>query len=85
MSERTVSVAEAKSHLSELIAAVEAGEAVVITKRGRAVVRLIPELKSKPESTGNIDLSWLPEMLEGIPFQEEDSGTLLRRMRDERY
>lgn len=85
MSERTVSVAEAKAHLSELIAAAEAGENVVITKRGRAVVRLVPEPKGKPESTGNIDLSWLPAMLEGIPFQEEDAGTLLRRMRDERY
>lgn len=37
MSERTVSVAEAKSHLSELIAAVEAGDEVFITKPGSTV------------------------------------------------
>lgn len=84
MSERTVSVAEAKSHLSELIAAVEAGEGVVITKRGRAVVRLVPELPAPP--SGKIDLSWLQDMLEGIPFQEEDAGTFMRRVRDsDRY
>jgi len=84
MSERTVSVAEAKARLSELIAAAEAGEDVVITKRGKAVVRLVPE--RPPPPTGTVDLSWLPEMLEGIPYQEEDSGALLRRMRDsDRY
>lgn len=52
----------------------------MITRRGKAVVRLVRE--GRPPRTGKIDLSWLPEMLEGIPYQEEDSGTLLRRMRD---
>lgn len=37
---RTVPVAEAKAHFSELLKAVEAGEEVVITRRGRAVARL---------------------------------------------
>ena len=32
-----VSVAEAKAHLSEILDRVEAGESVVITRRGKAV------------------------------------------------
>jgi prevent-host-death family protein len=39
---KTASVAEAKSHLSELLATVEAGEAIVITRRGKPVARVIP-------------------------------------------
>ena len=40
---RTVPVAEAKAHFSELLKAVEAGEEVVITRRGRAVARLLSQ------------------------------------------
>jgi prevent-host-death family protein len=36
-----VSVVEAKAHLSELLARIEAGEEFVITRRGRAVARLV--------------------------------------------
>ncbi len=39
----TVSVAEAKAHLSELLNQVEAGEEIVITRRGQPVARLAPE------------------------------------------
>jgi len=82
MSERTVSVAEAKSHLSELIAAVEAGDEVVITKRGVPVATIVP----RPRPKKKIDLDWLREMTKDIPYQEEDSGTFLRRVRDsDRY
>lgn len=40
---KTSNVAEAKSHFSALLAGVEAGEAVLITRRGKPVARLIPE------------------------------------------
>ena len=39
---RQVGVFEAKTHLSELLAAVEAGEEITIPRRGRAVARLVP-------------------------------------------
>jgi prevent-host-death family protein len=38
----TVSVADAKNRLPELIRAVEAGEKVVITRHGRPVAQLAP-------------------------------------------
>lgn len=38
---RTVPVYEAKTKLSELLAAVEHGEQVTITRRGRAIARIV--------------------------------------------
>jgi prevent-host-death family protein len=39
---RTVNVHEAKTHLSTLLASVEAGEEVVIARSGHPVARLVP-------------------------------------------
>lgn len=39
---REVGAFEAKTHLSELLAAAEAGETVTITRRGTPVARLVP-------------------------------------------
>ena len=47
---RRVNLAEAKAGLSALLDAVEAGEEVVITRRGRSVARLIRETGGKAES-----------------------------------
>ena len=78
MSERTVSVAEAKAHLSELIAAAEAGEDVVITRRGEPVATLPP----LPRPKRKVDLDWLHEMTAGMPMGE-DSMIVIRQMRDD--
>lgn len=40
---RTVAVVEAKSQFSALLAAVESGEEVAITRRGRVIARLVPD------------------------------------------
>ena len=37
----TVNIHDAKTHLSRLLAQVEAGEEVIIARRGRAVARLV--------------------------------------------
>lgn len=39
---KSVGVHEAKTHLSRLLAAVSAGEDVIISNRGKAVARLVP-------------------------------------------
>lgn len=78
MSERTVSVAEAKAHLSELIAAAEAGEDVVITRRGEPVATLSP----LPRPKRKVDLDWLHGMTAGMPMGE-DSMLVIRQMRDD--
>lgn len=40
---RTIQSSEAKANLAELLDDVERGETIVITRRGRAVARLVPE------------------------------------------
>ena len=45
----TVTVREAKTQLSKLIAAVEAGEEVIIARRDKPVVRLVKEEAQKPK------------------------------------
>lgn len=44
-----VTIHEAKTHLSRLIAAVERGEEVVIARRDKPVVRLVMEKQEKPK------------------------------------
>lgn len=38
----TITVADAKAHLSELLSRIENGEEIVITRRGKPVARLTP-------------------------------------------
>ncbi|HEY2978461.1 MAG TPA: type II toxin-antitoxin system prevent-host-death family antitoxin [Burkholderiaceae bacterium] len=47
---RTAGIFEAKQNFSELIAAVEAGEEVRITRHGKEVVRMLP-VKRQPVIT----------------------------------
>lgn len=44
-----VSVAEAKNHLSELIARAEAGEEISVTRHGKPVARLVAAMVIDPE------------------------------------
>jgi prevent-host-death family protein len=44
---RSVNLAEAKAGLFALLDAVEAGEEVVIARRGRSVARLLRELRDQ--------------------------------------
>lgn len=49
---REVGSYEAKTHLPELLKAVEMGEEITITRRGRAVARLVPVMETRdPEAT----------------------------------
>ncbi|MDP2133747.1 MAG: type II toxin-antitoxin system prevent-host-death family antitoxin [Sulfuritalea sp.] len=43
---KSVTVTNAKSHLSALLVGVEAGEVLVITRRGKPMARLVPEPRS---------------------------------------
>lgn len=40
---KTIAVVEARRHFARLLEAVESGEEVVITRRGRSIARLVPE------------------------------------------
>lgn len=70
-----VNVRQAKTHLSRLLTQVEAGEEIVIARRGKPVARLVgckPRGRRQPDVLkGKVVLS------EGIfdPLSEEELGT----------
>ncbi len=74
-----VSVAEAKAHLSDILNRVEAGESIVITRRGKAVARL--SAVEKPRKP--IDFEALRRLRERLPPLERSAGEIIREMRDE--
>ncbi len=52
MSNQSIGLFEAKTHLSELINRVERGEEVVITRHNKAVAKLVPVLRSRQVVAG---------------------------------
>jgi len=79
---RDVSVAEAKAHLSELLAAVESGEVVRITRRGKPVAVLTAVAQDKQP----VDIVRLQRLTASMDYHDVSSVDLIRKMRDgERY
>lgn len=75
----TISLAEAKARLSELIDRAEAGEEICITRRGKLVARLLPARRARK----TIDLNDMLTVTEHMPEQPEDAAAFVRRMREE--
>ena len=79
MEEKTITLADAKAHLSELTELAAAGESLIITKRGKPVARMSrPELPRQP-----IDLQRLRSLTASMPPQAEPAAESMRRMRDD--
>lgn len=79
----SVNIADAKAHLSELIHRVEAGEDVLITRRGQPVARLCAaETPRQP-----LDLTAADAVRERWAAYNVsiDSADLIRQTRSERY
>lgn len=75
---RTLTVAEAKARLSALLSQVEAGEEIVITRRGRAIARLVPE----PAAAPTMSLAEWFSFVDRQPCHEgPPAGELLARLR----
>jgi prevent-host-death family protein len=75
----TVSLAQAKAHLSELLDKVEAGEEVVITRRGRAVAHILSATRTKKP----LRLKKLAEFRAAMPALRRPSAELMRELREE--
>ncbi len=75
------SIAEAKAHLSALVEQVERGEPVILTKRGKAVVRMVPlnEVQPKPKA----DLEKLRAFRATLPRSKLNAAEMIRKMRAE--
>jgi prevent-host-death family protein len=71
-----VTVAEAKAQLSSLLDAVEAGEAVVITRRGKPIAELVPRCRVHDL------LPQLSALRASLPEQPTSGVDTIRALRD---
>ena len=71
-----VTVAQAKSQLSSLLDAVEAGQTVVITRRGKPIAELVPRCGVRDL------LPQLQALRDGLPEQESSGVETQRMLRD---
>ncbi|HUG61967.1 MAG TPA: type II toxin-antitoxin system prevent-host-death family antitoxin [Methylomirabilota bacterium] len=74
----TISLAEAKAHLSELVDRVEAGDTVDITRRGKPVAKLTAVDRPRRR----IEAAVLQVLTATLPPQAVDAVDLVRSMRD---
>jgi prevent-host-death family protein len=77
----TVNLAQAKAHLSELLDKVQAGEEVVITRRGHPVAHILPALRPRKP----LPLQELAAFRATMPRLRRPSAELLREARDEGF
>ncbi len=76
---RSLTVAQAKAHLSQLLQAVEAGEEVEITRRGVPVARLMP-IADQPGA--GFDLAGFLSTTDAQPLHGgSDAASFSREMR----
>ena len=76
-----VSVVKAKAHFSRLLAEVEAGREVVITRRGAAVAKISGvERKKTP-----LNLKEIATFRAGLKPDQPASATLIRQLRNQRF
>jgi prevent-host-death family protein len=76
----TVNLAQAKAHLSELLDKVEAGEEVIVTRRGHPVAHIRPAARPRKP----LRLRKLAAFRAAMPSLRRPSAELLREARDER-
>ena len=75
----TISLADAKARLSEIIDRVSEGETVQITRRGKPVAQITPIRQPRKP----IDIELLRSVSGKTPMQPESAGDFIRRMRDQ--
>lgn len=79
---KSISLAEAKAHLSELVDRVEVGESIDITRRGRRVARLTAVAGPRKP----VDAAMLKALTDAMPPQTQGAADLVRSIRDsDRY
>ena len=75
---RTLSLAEAKTHLSSVLDQVQAGEEIIITRRGKRVARVVPERDFSAQDQAAI----LSELRTFLARQEPARETAVARVRE---
>ena len=78
---RTMTLADPKARLSATVDLVEAGEEVVITRRGKPVARIVRETE-RPKGDAAALLKEMQKFVMAQSLQTESAVKLVRRMRD---
>ena len=81
---KTVAVIEAKSRLSEILAAVEHGEEYTITKHGAPIARIIPAREVDPVSMAEAEelIARIKTSRKGSMLSEEEYREAVEEGRD---
>lgn len=75
---RTMTLAETKAHLSAVVDRVQAGDEVVITRRGHPVARIVAERPAPATDTGWLD--GLAAFVAAQPLVDVDSVVAMRAL-----
>lgn len=78
MTRQTVSIRDAKAHLSELTARAADGEDIVIARHGKPAARLVAARHPRKP----VDRAQLERLTRSLPRQPEGAGRALRKLRD---
>lgn len=76
-----VNLADAKTHLGELVTRASQGEAVEIVRHGKTVARLVPPEKPRK----SFDWDALERLTKDMAPQTENAGEFMRKIRDSGY
>lgn len=79
---RTLSLAEAKTHLSSVLDQVQAGEEIIITRRGKRLARVVPERDLSAQDQTAI-LTELRTFLERQKPAKKTAVAWVRELRDD--
>ena len=74
---RTMTLAETKAHLSAVVDQVQAGEEIVITRRGHPVARIVPD-RSGPDHDPAALAAELQAFVQAQPMVVGNSVTAMR-------
>lgn len=74
--EKQVSIAEAKDHFSEIVQAAERGEVVVVTRRGKPVVRVVSDADYGKLVARRKKIDWSEPLVDtrGFRFNREEAN-----------
>lgn len=77
---KSIGAYEAKTHLSDLLDDVEAGEDITITRYGKPVARLVPASQDRESDTGET-IEALKEFREGRRLDSADLDAMIEEGR----
>ena len=74
--DRQVSIAQAKDHFSEIVQAAERGEVVVVTRRGKPVVRVVSDADYGKLVARRKKIDWAEPLVDtrGFHFNREEAN-----------